>query len=52
MNYKTYNDMKKHFLFTAVLCVALVFGFSACENPDDNEELLNRIEQLENQLKD
>ncbi len=32
--------------------MALAFGFSACENPDDNEELLNRIEQLENQLKD
>ena len=44
--------MKKNLIFTAVLCVALVFGFSACENPDDNEELLNRIEQLENQLKD
>ena len=44
--------MKKNLIFAAVLCVALVFGFSACENPDDNEELLNRIEQLENQLKD
>ena len=44
--------MKKNLIFTAVLCVALVFGFSACENPDDNEELLERIEQLENQLKD
>ncbi len=45
--------MKKNkFLFAAMLCVALVFGFSACENPDDNEELLERIEQLENQLKD
>ncbi|MBO7316887.1 MAG: DUF1566 domain-containing protein [Paludibacteraceae bacterium] len=44
--------MKKNLIFAAVLCVALVFGFSSCENPDDNEELLERIEQLENQLKD
>ena len=44
--------MKKHFLFTAALFVALSFGFASCENLDDNEELLNRIEQLENQLKD
>ncbi|MBO5974599.1 MAG: hypothetical protein J6P95_02615 [Paludibacteraceae bacterium] len=43
---------RKNLIFAAVLCVALVFGFSSCENPDDNEELLNRIEQLENQLKD
>ena len=44
--------MKKNLIFAAVLCVALVFGFSSCENPDDNEELLNRIEQLENELND
>ncbi len=43
---------KRNLIFVAMLFVALSFGFSACENPDDNEELLNRIEQLENQLKD
>ena len=42
---------KKHLFFAAVLCVALAFGFSACENPNE-DELLNRIEKLENQLKD
>ena len=43
---------RKNLIFSAMLFVALSFGFSACENPDDNEELLNRIEQLENELND
>ncbi len=29
--------MKKNLIFTAVLCVALVFGFVSCENPDDDK---------------
>lgn len=42
--------MKKHFLFTAVLFAALSLGFASCDNV--NEELLERIEQLENELND
>ena len=43
--------MKKNLIFAAVLCVALAFGFSACENPN-NDDLLNQIEDLKNELND
>ena len=42
--------MKNRFLFVAALFAALSFGFASCDNV--NEELLNRIEQLENELND
>ncbi|MBO5974672.1 MAG: hypothetical protein J6P95_02995, partial [Paludibacteraceae bacterium] len=38
---------KNRFLFLAVLFTALSFGFASCDNV--NEELLERIEQLESQ---
>ena len=41
---------KNRFLFSAMLFVALSFVFASCDNV--NEELLNRIEQLENELND
>ncbi len=42
---------RKNLIFAAVLCVALAFGFSACENPN-NDDLLNQIEDLKNELND
>ncbi len=39
--------MKKNLIFAAMLFTALSFGFASCDNV--NEELLERIEQLEKQ---
>ena len=34
---------RKNLIFAAVLCVALAFGFSACENPNNDDSSLNLV---------